>query len=331
LKTTILIATQILSILQSVHEHHFIHRDIKPENFVIDDDNNVYLIDFGLAFKYRSPKTLEHIAYSENVKFRGTARFASRMAQLDVRQSRRDDLESLGYTLVYLLKGSLPWQNLRDDKKVIKKKIRMPFEILTKGLDPHLVLFFKHIDSLKFDQTPDYALLQDLLYEILRRSLTSSRGLPISPPCAVLTCDRYRQAPVSTRTDLCLPHSKLLCQFEECFRLKASRNSLHCVQHQRSCIECKALESDVCMNANGRGVKCYCEWNLHVAMLKFTCSKCKCTKFVPDDAFFALRCVQCSHATYYDPVVALDCFQTMTDKYPMVLSSAVSARKSTCI
>ena len=112
LKTTLLLADQLMQRIEYFHSMNFIHRDIKPNNFamgIYEKSNVLYLLDFNLSRRFKDAKTLHHIPYKENTSMVGTARYASINAHLSIEQSRRDDLESLGYVLVYFLKGHLPW------------------------------------------------------------------------------------------------------------------------------------------------------------------------------------------------------------------------------
>jgi hypothetical protein len=149
----------------------------------------------------------------------------------------------------------------------------------------------------------------------------------LPPVCAVAICNHFLLPADSERHDLCLPHAKVLCSFSNCFSPKASRASLHCFVHARFCIECKVTESSVHMNANGRCVNCYSECKLQQAILEFMCKKCKCTRCVPDNAVFNLRCVECGNEAYYGPVVDMCGFHKTKDEF--WIASTSSARRCT--
>ena len=101
--------------------------------------NLVYAIDFGLAKKFRDNRTHQHITYREHKNLTGTARYASINTHLGIEQSRRDDMEALGYIFIYFLKGLVPWQGLKAKtkaqkyEKISEKKLSTPVEELCKG------------------------------------------------------------------------------------------------------------------------------------------------------------------------------------------------------
>ena len=120
LEDVCLIGKQVIDRIQWIHSKFIVHRDIKPDNFLIGkkDPNVIYVIDFGLSKKYRSSTTNKHIRFGFTGKLTGTVRFASANALRGGEQSRRDDIESIGYMLVYFMKKRLPWQGVTGAKKM---------------------------------------------------------------------------------------------------------------------------------------------------------------------------------------------------------------------
>ncbi|KAH9326978.1 hypothetical protein KI387_007156, partial [Taxus chinensis] len=178
LKTVLMLADQMINRVEFVHSKCFLHRDIKPDNFLMGlgrRANQVYVIDFGLAKKYRDTVSHQHIPYRENKNLTGTARYASMNTHLGIEQSRRDDLESLGYVLMYFLRGSLPWQGLKAGtkkqkyEKISEKKVATPIEVLCKSYPSEFASYFHYCRSLRFDDKPDYAYLKRIFRDLFIR------------------------------------------------------------------------------------------------------------------------------------------------------------------
>ncbi|ELT99883.1 hypothetical protein CAPTEDRAFT_225149 [Capitella teleta] len=178
LKTVLLLADQMISRIEYIHSKNFIHRDVKPDNFLMGlgkKGNLVYIIDFGLAKKYRDARTHQHIPYRENKNLTGTARYASINTHLGIEQSRRDDMESLGYVFMYCLRGSLPWQGLKAATKrqkyerISEKKMSTPIEELCKGFPSEFATYLNFCRSLRFDDKPDYSYLRQLFRNLFHR------------------------------------------------------------------------------------------------------------------------------------------------------------------
>ena len=176
-KDICLMAIQIIERIQWVHSQKIIHRDIKPDNFLIglDDPNIIYLIDFGLSKKYRSSITGNHIKCTRIKKFVGSLRYASINALRLREQSRRDDLESIGYMLIYLIKGKLPWDNIKIDNKrtsylkFSQYKKNISPELLCNNLPEEFLDYVKYVRNLNFEDEPDYNYLKSLFQIMLNK------------------------------------------------------------------------------------------------------------------------------------------------------------------
>ncbi|CAD6226614.1 unnamed protein product [Miscanthus lutarioriparius] len=164
------IAVEGISILEKLHSKGFVHGDVKPENFLLGqpgspDDKKLYLIDLGLASKWRENNG-HHVDYDQRPDiFRGTIRYASVHAHLGRTGSRRDDLESLAYTLIFLIRGRLPWQGYQGDTKsflVCKKKMATSPEMLCCFCPAPFKQFLEIVTNMKFDEEPNYAKLISL-------------------------------------------------------------------------------------------------------------------------------------------------------------------------
>jgi casein kinase I family protein HRR25 len=191
LKTVFLLTDQLLSRIEYIHTKSFVHLDVKPENFLMGTGklgNLVHAVDFGLAKEYRDPKTLVHMAYQDKHKLGGTTRYASInnhlgagmyesylqeiVTKCDLEQSRRDDLESLGYMLIYFARGSLPWQGLKaaaEDERndlIKEKKLNISVDDLCGDLPKEFATYLKCVRDLGFDDQPNYSYLRKLFRDL---------------------------------------------------------------------------------------------------------------------------------------------------------------------
>ncbi|KAK0644485.1 kinase-like domain-containing protein [Cercophora newfieldiana] len=179
LKTVVMVAKQMLSRVQTIHEKNLIYRDIKPDNFLIGRPgtktaNVIHVVDFGMAKQYRDPKTKQHIPYRERKSLSGTARYMSINTHLGREQSRRDDLEALGHVFMYFLRGGLPWQGLKAAtnkqkyEKIGEKKQTTQIKELCEGFPDQFVQYLTYVRNLGFEDTPDYDYLRELFTQALK-------------------------------------------------------------------------------------------------------------------------------------------------------------------
>ena len=164
-----------LSSIEYIHSRNIIHRDLKPANLLIGlgpKNRHVYIVDFGLAKQFRDSETNIHIPYCNNLPLIGTARYASVNVHMGIEHSRRDDIESLAYILIYFMLGHLPWQGIPGAKHQVdvgKKKVAITPEVLCQGLPIEFKLFLQYARSLKFSDRHDYQYIRDLFSNLCQQ------------------------------------------------------------------------------------------------------------------------------------------------------------------
>ena len=170
-----LIGLQCIERIEWIHKNYIIHRDIKPDNFLFDlkDPRIIYLIDFGLSKKYRSKRTLKHIKNSYVNKVVGTIRYASVNSMKGFEMSRRDDLESFYYMIIFFLLKNLPWQNIKGKTlgekylEIFEKKREFNIDDYKMIIPNEIIKMFKYVKNLKFDEEPNYFMVKNSFRSIL--------------------------------------------------------------------------------------------------------------------------------------------------------------------
>lgn len=185
-KTVAMLAEQMIDRMEFVHSRNILHRDIKPDNFLMgsgDLSHRLFIIDFGLAKEYWDDMTNRHIDPKPGSHLVGTARYASINAMRGSEQSRRDDMEALGYLMMYMLRGSLPWQGVRSAPRkqrhemIAECKQSTRLDELCRGYPDEFAGYLSYCRNLGFEETPHYVLMRRSFLDLMKRFGYANDGI----------------------------------------------------------------------------------------------------------------------------------------------------------
>jgi casein kinase I family protein HRR25 len=165
--SVLLLTIQMIDMLEHLHSRHIVHCDIKPDNLLFGNPRDsstagqLHLVDFGFARYYRNPVSKVLRPCLNDQKMIGTRYYSSVNLLQGIAPSPRDDLESLAYTILRLLRCSAPWDDCTErGEKVIKTNITGA--VLFDGLPREFGQLFNHAHELRYDQQPDYQFLKGI-------------------------------------------------------------------------------------------------------------------------------------------------------------------------
>ena len=217
LKDLAMSGIQIIDRIQFIHSKYILHLDIKPSNFLFGKDDNslIYIIDFGMARKYRSSRTKKHIKFSKNNYFAGNIKYSSINTMKGVQPSRRDDLESLGYMIIYLYNQQLPWENLKCKnhsdlaQKIFAVKSFLSIKMLCKDLPKEMNEYMIYVKSLKFEEEPNYIYITRI-FELMLKKINKINDLNFSWIDKVLRNNNEKKLSQNNKRKKTSPFSKIL-------------------------------------------------------------------------------------------------------------------------
>ena len=162
------IGIKILNILNTLHNKGFIHRDVKPHNFLLNKDmNQIFLVDFGFCKNYIINN--EHRPMKNTYNMVGSKNYASINSHKCIELSRRDDLESLGYILLFLHNGFLEWNHINNEEEILTIKENIIYKTRDINYPDVLLEFIKHVRFIKYNEQPNYYFIMDMFTEKLHK------------------------------------------------------------------------------------------------------------------------------------------------------------------